>query len=1377
MSLEQLTGEIAALQATVANLLIRDQNKEAKIQALQNSYITGQVVEDNVPILPNYTTEGEICLEPIRSLPEFNGVRNEYRTWKTMVKMQMESIERFKHTNTYATALAMIRHKIRGPASEMLVTHNTTMNIESIFNRLDYAYSDQRPTYILMDEMRRMAQGSRTLSEHYDQVNKILNLVLTQYETKGKGQEALMITRMTMDEAIRAFITGIRNKYVASAVMSQCPKSLETAYCIADTITHDYELINDKNGVRNQSRSFRPDVRMEYKKPYRSQPRPVPMDIEDSYRNFRQPQRFQPQHYQQPQRQGNPFHQQRQQINSQFNRDSTKREHESSRNHINPNKIQRVNQLTEDDSLLPEIDEDEYETRSSFLRRIKDLPCLQLRCPETNIKVNILIDTGATKNYISDKCEIGYRFKVTPFVTKTLHGTSEISRAKSIIMFAQKLIFYETSILTDFDLILGEDGLRKIKANIDTFSYIMTYKIKKSRNEKINFTIDNKRYEQEIKEIMLKNQETNPVLPFTSTIEATIRTKSEDPIWTKQYPYPYADNEFINKEIDNMLENGIIQKSRSPYNSPIWTVPKKGTDDQGKPKRRMVVDFQKLNTETITDRYPIPDVNMTIQNLGKAKYFTTLDLESGFHQIKIKKEDREKTAFSINGAKYEFLRMPFGLKNAPSIFQRCVDDILRPYIGKFAYVYIDDVLIYSSSAEEHMKHIKTIVDALHQAHMKISDEKSHFFKEEVEYLGHIIKQNRITVDPQKIETKKEFPEPKTLKELRSFLGLASYYRKFIEGFAQKTKPLTTYLRGEHGGVPKNRSAKIQINLNQEAVDAMNIIKNALQQQVELFQPDFNKPFELTTDASNFAIGAVLSQFKKPISFISRTLNETEQKYSTNEKELLAIVWALQKLRNYLYGIADLTIYTDHQSLIFSISEKNPNTKLKRWKNFIEEYGAKLVYKPGSQNVVADALSRQQINHTTDVESQHSQGSSPVEKIKRLGKPLNEFRTQIILIKKDTNPLVEIITDYPFTNIRHTIYFSTETELIDRLKKIIEPKHVNAIYTLEENKYLYEKSLTQTFPAVKFIYTNKPIEDIYALEKQNEIIESTHRRAHRNARNNAIEILTQFYWPKIHEMTNEYVKTCEICKKQKYERKPNKIPYKPTPIPNQVGKYIHMDTFHMNNNYYITAVDKYSKYLYMRLIPDKRNFHVYIDEILSQIFPNATHLMTDNESTYIGASARAVYQRLYIEHTSTPIQHSTSNGQIERAHSTIIEITRALAEQSGIRRHSEVIFEAIKQYNRTIHSVTQQKPEDVFFNQGEYPDIKEKLQLKQDKDILRQNKNTKIISYKQGDIIYVKTNRREKTTPKYKKYIVQTDNGNTVKTTSRNIIHKNNIRTT
>jgi len=282
----------------------------------------------------------------------------------------------------------------------------------------------------------------------------------------------------------------------------------------------------------------------------------------------------------------------------------------------------------------------------------------------------------------------------------------------------------------------------------------------------------------------------------------------------------------------------------------------------------------------------------------------------------MKESDVEKTSFSINNGKYEFLRMPLELTNAPRIFQRAMDDILREQIGKTCHVYMDDIIIFSNSIEQQYKDLYKIINMLLKANMKISLEKSKFFKRETSFLGYIVSYNVIKTDPEKIYTIIKYPLPKNIRELRSFLGFTGCNRKFVLNYASIAKPLTKYLGGHNGKISKRMSTKMLSQLDDPAIKAFNELKENLIAQVELVQPDYNKKFTLTTDASDVVIGAVLSQEGNPITFISKTLTKTEQVYATNKKELLAIVWALKNLRNYLYGVIGIEIQTDHQQLYF-----------------------------------------------------------------------------------------------------------------------------------------------------------------------------------------------------------------------------------------------------------------------------------------------------------------------------------------------------------------------------------------------------------------------------------------------------------------------------
>lgn len=445
-------------------------------------------------------------------------------------------------------------------------------------------------------------------------------------------------------------------------------------------------------------------------------------------------------------------------------------------------------------------------------------------------------------------------------------------------------------------------------------------------------------------------------LTFTNEIKHRIDTGLSGPIYSKTYRYPAIHSAEVEKQINEMLEQRIIKHSNSPYNAPIWVVPKK-EDKEGKKEWRIVLDYRKLNQVTREDKYPIPRIDDILDKLGRSNYFSTLDLTKGFYQIEVDPDDREKTAFSTHNGHYEFIRMPFGLKNAPATFQRMMNNVLKEHINKICIIYMDDILIFSTSLQEHINSLEKIFKTLRKANLKVSLNKSDFLKKETDFLGHIVSKEGIKPDPRKIEGIKKQTIPRTVKEIQSFLGLSGFYRKFIPDYAKIAKPLTIRLK---------KDAVINVD-DKDYKESFEKLKNILMSDMVLRYPDFSKKFALTTDASNYALGAVLSQEKGPIAFASRTLNKHEVNYSTIEKELLAIVWGVKQFRHYLYG-QRFKLYTDHKPLIWLANLKEPNSKLIRWKIKLNEYEFDISHLQGKENKVADALSR---IRETNVNQKHS----------------------------------------------------------------------------------------------------------------------------------------------------------------------------------------------------------------------------------------------------------------------------------------------------------------------------------------------------------------------------------------------------------------------
>lgn len=425
----------------------------------------------------------------------------------------------------------------------------------------------------------------------------------------------------------------------------------------------------------------------------------------------------------------------------------------------------------------------------------------------------------------------------------------------------------------------------------------------------------------------------------TGSVKATREYNSRIPIhWESE----------ISQQIKTWKENGIVQDSNSEWCSRI--VPVKKPDGS----LRLCIDYRTLNKATIKDSYPLPRIDEIIDNLSGSLYFSCLDMTSGYNQIAIKENDRHKTAFSYKNGLYEFTRMPFGLCNAPSTFQRCMDQILKPDIGKFVIPYLDDIIIYSKNIEEHTKHLNIVLGKIKAAGLTLNINKCNLFKKEIKILGHIISGQCVKPDPQKILAIKNYRRPENIKELRSFLGLCNYIRPFVINYAHITAPLNNLLKKE-----SKRSIKA-IKWTKDSNNTYNHLINEIQKITYRSLPDLNKDFILTTDASNNAYGSVLSQIndegkERMIATFSKKMDVHQMNYSVTDKELLAAVKSMEHFKHYLLGRSFL-LRTDHKSIEYLNTSKNPSGRFLRWALKLQEFNFKIKYLKGDLNG-ADGLSR------------------------------------------------------------------------------------------------------------------------------------------------------------------------------------------------------------------------------------------------------------------------------------------------------------------------------------------------------------------------------------------------------------------------------------
>jgi hypothetical protein len=407
-------------------------------------------------------------------------------------------------------------------------------------------------------------------------------------------------------------------------------------------------------------------------------------------------------------------------------------------------------------------------------------------------------------------------------------------------------------------------------------------------------------------------------------------------------PYRMSHEELkeLKVQLEELLAKGYIKPSKLPYGALILFVHKKdGT-------LKMCVDYRALNKATVKNRYLLPQIDDLFDRLSGAKVFSRIDLCSGYYQIWIVEGDEEKTACRTRYGSYEFLVMPFGLTNAPATFCTLMNDIFREWLDDFVVVYIDDILIYSSSLEEHAEHLRKVFQRLRENKLYAKLEKCEFVVTEVDFLGHRITQEGLKMDDHKVKAIVDWEPPKSVPTLRSFLGLASYYRKFIKNFAKIAAPLTNLLK----------KSVVTYEWEEACDEAFETLKGILMKTLVLKLPDFDKGFEIYSNASDFVIGGVLVQEGRPVAFESKKLSETERRWPTHEKEMWAVIHCLKTWGHYI-GSKDVVVWTDNVTLKYFATQPKLSSKQVRWQDTLALFNVDIQHKPGKDNVVSDALSR------------------------------------------------------------------------------------------------------------------------------------------------------------------------------------------------------------------------------------------------------------------------------------------------------------------------------------------------------------------------------------------------------------------------------------
>ena len=768
------------------------------------------------------------------------------------------------------------------------------------------------------------------------------------------------------------------------------------------------------------------------------------------------------------------------------------------------------------------------------------------------------------------------------------------------------------------------------------------------------------------------------------------------------YSMSPAELAALKKYVEDNLKKGFIRHSQSPCGAPILFAKKSdGT-------LRLCVDYRGLNKITTKNRYPLPLIGELLDRISRAKYFTKFDVRDGYHRLRMASGEEWKTAFRCRYGLYEYTVMPFGLCNAPGTFQHYMNDTFREFLDEFLIVYLDDLLIYSDTLAEHKVHVRRVMEKLHDAGLFLKPSKCQFHVQEVAFLGFIVGPSGVKMDPSKVSAIITWPTPKSIHDIRVFLGLANFYRRFIKRFSRVALPITSLLKKD-----------CKFHWDSRAQLAFEALKKAFVSAPILRHFDPALPTIIEADASNHALGAVISQrgsddgLLHPITFYSRKFNPAELNYEIYDKEMLAIVETLDHFRHYFEGLGQkTTVYSDHRNLLWFTETRVYNRRQVRWAEKLSRYDFIIIFRPGKQGGKPDALSRR-----PDYTSGDDSASRTITFLKPHHVDTSSLGSEYTAGPRDGSTVRAYSLNAAITQQLPHRVLGTDTPLQEKILSHLDqdqklsPRLPHLRNTsLPRGPGIDELLRGYSISADGLVLKDGLVYIPHNQELKLQILQTCHDSktgGHLGQRNTMERVSRNYYWPKMRQFINEYVRTCETCSRNKAPRhRPHGLLH-PLPIPTNSWKSVSMDLIvelpsSSGFNSILVCVDRFTKMAHF--IPTNSDVDaegaatLYLRNVF-KLHGLPGDIVSDRGSHFTSRFTRRLLELCEIKNNYSTAYHPQSDGQTERTNQTLEQYLRIYCDHQQDDWHDLLPYAEFV-YNNTQNSSTQMTP--FFANYGYHP---------------------------------------------------------------------------